>query len=98
MNIPGADMTTRHRTKLAMPQVVTINRLFYQQKYPDHFHSDASNEILHIIEGHMVLRLQSGKEYSAGKNDTLFIPHGVLHKDIFDIQGGLEVFHINFKW
>ena len=84
--------------RLVMPRVVRINRLFYTSVYSEKFHADADNELLHIIDGSMRLCLDSGEEFFAGKSDTLFIPHGVRHKDIFEISRGLEIFHLSFKW
>ena len=91
-------MPSTTSNRLAMPRVVQVLRLFYVQRYSEKFHADENNELLHIIDGSMKLVLEDGKEYSAGKQDTLFIPRGVRHKDIFDVKNGVEVFHLSFKW
>lgn len=86
------------KIRFSMPRVINSDRLFISRQYAQNLHADANNEVLHIIDGSMVLRLQSGEEYPAKKNDTLFIPHGIMHKDIFEVHSTLEMFHINFKW
>ena len=86
------------KNPVAMPKIFHLSRLYVPMKYSDNFHLDANNEVCHIINGSMVLRMESGKEYPAGKNDTLFIPSGVKHKDIFKVTKGLEIFTIKFKW
>ena len=83
---------------LPMPQIINIMRLFIPLRYSEEFHADADNELIHIINGSVKLCFESGEVYTAGKNETLFIPRGVRHKDIFEEKTGLEVFHINFKW
>lgn len=85
-------------THLPLPQVMNSKRLFYSKYFSEVYHKDAGNEIIHIIDGTMRLKFQSGKEYVAGRHDTLFIPYGVMHKDIFEINKGLEIFHMTFKW
>lgn len=91
-------MPSPKRHRLAMPQVIQVARLFYPQRYAEKFHADVNNELLHIIDGSMRLCLENKQEYYAGKHDTLFIPRGVRHKDIFETTDGVEVFHISFKW
>jgi AraC-like DNA-binding protein len=83
---------------LPMPQIINIMRLFIPLKYSEEFHADADNELIHIINGSVKLCFESGEVYTAGKNETLFIPRGVRHKDIFDVKNGVEVFHLSFQW
>lgn len=83
---------------LSIPQILTAQRLFYSHKFAEDFHCDENNEIIHIIEGKIRLKFQSGEEYIGGKNDTLFIPQKIYHLDIFESDQVLEAFHINFKW
>ena len=91
-------MPSTTSNRLAMPRVIQALRLFYVQRYSEKFHSDENNELLHIIDGSMKLVLENGKGYSAAKQDTLFIPRGVRHKDIFNVKSGVEVFHLSFQW
>lgn len=87
----------KHR-HLPMPQIVNMCRMFIPPHYSVKFHADADNELIHIIDGKLALFFESGKEFYAERNDTLFIPRGVRHKDVFEAKAGLEVIHINFKW
>ncbi len=91
-------MPSKIPKRLSMPRVIKILRLFYVQHYAEKFHANENYELLHIIDGSMKLVLENGEEYHAGKQDTLFIPSGVRHKDIFDVKSGVEVFHLSFKW
>ncbi|MFA6929007.1 MAG: AraC family transcriptional regulator [Lentisphaeria bacterium] len=81
-----------------MPRAVYLSRIFYSNEYARNFHADINNEVLHIIHGKIVLKLKSGLEYHATRHDTLFIPHGVCHRDVFEANHNLEIFHINFSW
>ena len=87
----------RH-TRISMPRIVSVTRLFVPQRYAEKFHADANEEVMHVISGRMVLRMKSGEEYPAGRNDTLLIPRGVQHKDLFNVGDDLEIFMLHFKW
>ena len=84
--------------QLTIPRVTYAQRLFYPHKFAENFHVDENNEIVHIIEGEIKLQFKTGEEYIGKKNDTLFIPHGIYHRDIFKLTQGLEAFHIVFNW
>lgn len=84
--------------KLEIPSIRYVSRIFMAPDYSRRFHFDKGNELLHIIEGAVTLKLESGEEYHAGKNESLFVPHHLPHKDIFNIKSGLEVLYINFEW
>ena len=84
--------------RLSIPTVTHAQRLFYPHKFAENFHVDSNNEIIHIIDGEIKLQFKSGEEYIGQKNDTLLIPHGVYHRDMFKINKGLEAFHIVFSW
>ena len=81
-----------------MPHLVSIYRLFVPRKYCDEVHEDADDEVMHVINGKVRVRLESGEEYTAVKNETLLIRRGVRHRDIFEEKAGLEVFIIHFRW
>ncbi len=91
-------MFSGNKLHLTLPKVLHFGRVFYSKTYAEEFHVDKNNELLHIIDGQVRLRFKSGEEYIGRKNDTLFIPSGVYHKDIFEMSKGLEVFHITFDW
>lgn len=91
-------MCLEAKTLMSMPKTVFLSRTFYSREYSRQFHADANNEVLHIIHGSVVLKFESGLEYHAARHDTLFIPHGVRHRDVFEANKDLEVFHINFSW
>lgn len=89
------EIKTKH---LTVPTVLHAMRVCYKPDFSNYFHQDQNNEVLYIIDGKVRLLFESGEEYVAGPNDTLFIPHGVRHRDIFEEYNGLEVYHMNFKW
>ena len=86
------------KNPVSMPKIFHLSRLYISPRYSERFHADVNNELCHVIDGSMVLRLESGEEYSAKKNETLFIPRGIRHRDIFNMTKGLEIFTIKFKW
>lgn len=83
---------------LPMPQIVNVSRLFVLPRYCMDFHEDASDELLHVISGQVRVHLENGDEYIANPHETLLIPRGMRHRDIFELTTGLEVFLIHFKW
>ena len=83
---------------LPMPQITNASRSVVQAKYNENFHADADDEIVHVISGKVCIRLENGEEYTAGQNETLLIPRGMRHRDIFELKTGLEVFLIHFRW
>lgn len=85
-------------THFSIPRVIYVNRLFYPHTEAENYHADVNNEVIHIVDGRVKLRFQSGQEYEGKKNDTFFIPHDTCHRDIFDSSQVLEAFHIIFSW
>ena len=83
---------------LSMPRIVNVSRLFVLPRYSMDFHEDASDELLHVISGQVRVHLENGDEYIANPRETLLIPRGIRHRDIFELTTGLEVFLIHFKW
>lgn len=86
------------KENFCMPSIRYISRFFVAPDYSRRFHSNPNNELYHIIDGSVTLQLESGREYHAGKNESLFVPHGLIHKDIFNVKSGLEILYINFEW
>jgi AraC-like DNA-binding protein len=60
-------------------------------------HVDKSCELLHVLSGTTELTL-GRKRYRAETGDTLFVPAGSPHRDIFNLREGLKVFMISFDW
>lgn len=46
----------------------------------------------------MVLTYQDGSKYPFEAGDTLIIPDGVIHRDVFDPDEELVAFFVHFKW
>lgn len=94
----GAEMPEPERFHLTMPVIKGVTRQFFPLKYSEKFHPAIYDELLYVISGSVRVRLKSGKEYTAEKNDLLLLPKGTIHKDIFKKEAGLEVFFIEFTW
>ncbi len=91
-------MPEPERFHLTMPVIKGVTRQFFPIKYSEKFHTAIYDELLYVIGGSVRVRLESGKEYTAEKNELLLIPQGTVHKDIFKGEAGLEVFFIEFSW
>ena len=62
------------------------------------FHKSNSHELLHVLNGKVVLTYQDGSKYEAEPGDVLFNKAGTEHKDVFAPDDELEVFFIQFQW
>lgn len=60
-------------------------------------HISKRHELLHVIEGR-VQQVVGKKSFHAGPNETILIPAGVPHRDVFDVNIGLKAFMVSFTW
>lgn len=60
-------------------------------------HTTRSAELLHIIAGHVDLRI-GRQRFFGGPGDTLLVPSSTAHRDEFDLDLGLQVFMVHFSW
>lgn len=91
-------MSTVKHDHLPMPEIHSVSRMLFTRRYSEEYHDATHDELIYVISGGVRVHFKNGKEYSAGKNELLFIPAGTNHKDIFEMKTGLEVFFIQFKW
>lgn len=84
-----------------LPQIRYMAGIMYQPQWAEFFHESGNHEFLHVLSGHIKLIFQDGKnqrEYFACRGESLIVPAGSLHKDVFDIKEELKVLYVNFSW
>lgn len=82
-----------------LPEVFSIGDLEFDSFWALRPHSSDGNELLHVISGTLELVWEeSGQRFTAEAGQTLFNPRGVLHRDEFDPDSGLQILIIQFKW
>ncbi len=80
-----------------LPVIRSVRSHVFEQFWAQETHVDESCELLHVLNGTMELAL-GRKRYHADQGDTLLVPAGLPHRDIFDLREGLKVFMISFDW
>lgn len=81
----------------SLPQVHSMGRLVFDPIWALRAHHSGGCELMHIIRGKVRVKL-GRKALEAGPGDTLMIPSQSLHRDLFDLSAGLEVFMVMFSW
>lgn len=82
---------------LAFPEVRAVRSLAYEPVYALADHTPEHCELIHVIAGRLRLFVQ-GRRFSAGPGDTLMAPRDVPHRDVFDLDQGLDILLIHFRW
>ncbi len=80
-----------------VPVIRSVRTHVFEPFWAQETHVDESCELLHVLNGTMELAL-GRKRYRAEQGDTLLVPAGSPHRDIFDLKAGLKVFMVSFDW
>jgi AraC-like DNA-binding protein len=80
-----------------LPEVHYMGTSLFDPYWAREEHANKRHEMLHIIEGR-VQQVIGKKSYGAGPDETLLIPTGVRHRDVFDVNLGLKAFMVCFTW
>jgi AraC-like DNA-binding protein len=80
------------------PEIVSMSEMIFESVWALKFHQGNSHEFLHVVNGHFDLTLEDNRKFYASAGDSLIIPAGTMHRDVFDLSEDLEIFIIHFKW
>jgi len=80
-----------------LPDVQSMATSMFDPYWGREFHVNKRFEILHIVDGQMNLDL-GDRSFSGTAGDTLLIPKGTRHRDVFDTSAGLKIFNVSFFW
>lgn len=82
-----------------LPEVVSIGDLDLDPVWALKAHAGSSHELLHVVSGRLELQWEeAGKSFVAEAGDSLLNPAGILHRDQFDLDSGLQILIIHFHW
>ena len=81
-----------------LPEIISMSDMIFETVWALQFHQGENHELLHVINGHFDLTLDDGQKFHASAGNTLIIPKGTLHKDVFDLNDDLEIFIIYFRF
>jgi AraC-like DNA-binding protein len=80
-----------------LPDISSMGRMIFDPIWQQSMHRSNHYELIHVIRGHLTVILPR-RETSVGPGETVLIPIKTLHRDDFDLAGGLEVFMVSFAW
>ena len=80
----------------ALPEITSMGVQIFDPIWRKE-HVDSRCELLYTRRGRVDLAL-GDKLHSASVGDTLVVPSGVPHRDIFDLDSDFEVFMVAFQW
>jgi AraC-like DNA-binding protein len=82
-----------------LPNILTIGDMEFDPCWALRAHSSNNIELLHVISGRLELVWEeSGECFTAEAGQTLLNPSGIMHRDNFDFDSGLQILIIHFSW
>ena len=87
----------RNAAAWTLPEVISLGTCIFDPVWAEKTHESSSCELLHVVQGQVALVLGEDT-FRAGPGDTLVVPDDTSHRDEFDLEEGLEVFMVHFRW
>lgn len=81
-----------------LPKIDDVRVIVFETIWARDFHRSRSHELLHVLDGSFELTFQDGRRYPALTGDTLIVPQGAAHKDIFEFEDDLKILIATFQW
>lgn len=81
-----------------LPTIISLSDMMFESCWALEFHQRNSHELLHVINGDFNLTLDDNSSFHVSSGETIIIPKGTLHKDVFNLNNDLEIFIVNFAW
>lgn len=81
----------------SLPVVRSAGMMQFDPVWAGKRHLSNGLEIMHITRGHVALEMTGGP-FEAGPGDTLLVPPATRHRDRFDPETSLEMFHCSVFW
>ncbi len=80
-----------------IPEVVTFEAITVGDPFRDNFHSTASHEMIHVLQGRARIKYQR-RSFVVGPKDTFVIPQGTRHCDGRFSDEAFRAFYLFFHW
>lgn len=81
----------------SLPVVRSAGMMQFDPVWASKRHLSGGMEIMHITRGQIALEMTGGP-FEAGPGDTLLVPPSTRHRDYFDPEHPLEMFHCSVVW
>jgi AraC-like DNA-binding protein len=81
----------------SIPEVVTFEAITVGNPFRDNFHSTASHEMIHVLQGRARIKYQR-RSFVVGPKDTFVIPRGKQHCDGRFDDEAFRAFYLFFHW
>lgn len=80
-----------------VPHIKSIGKSIFDPVWAAKFHHGNDTEILHILKGQMTFETE---EYciECKPDDTVYVPAGVLHRDVFPPGSHFETYVVHLDW
>jgi AraC-like DNA-binding protein len=93
------EQQTPFETRLGetLPEILGMGPMLFDPVWAERQHWPSHCEILHLIEGEMVLEI-GPERYRARARETLLVPPGLSHRDRFEIESPPNIFFCSYRW
>lgn len=81
-----------------LPTIISMSDMIFESYWALEFHQGYKHELLHVINGDFNLTLDNNRSFHVSAGETIIIPKGTLHKDLFNLNEDLEIFIVQFTW
>ena len=84
-------------TPISCPDVISIGRSTFDPIWSESQHADSRSELIHVLKGRIEIET---KDYTlkGSEGDTIYVPTGLPHRDIFSTDSNFEVYLVQFEW
>jgi AraC-like DNA-binding protein len=81
-----------------LPDIVTMGDRIFEPHWATTPHASGHCELLFVIEGRVRTVLGRGRGFVTEPGGIVLIPRDARHRDVFDLDRGLRVFLVFFRW
>lgn len=74
-----------------------MGRMIFDPVWAEKKHRTWCCELIYVVRGEVIIETGRRRQLTA-TGDMVLIPAGCLHRDVFDLSKGLEVFMVFFAW
>ncbi len=82
----------------ALPEIRAIGERLFEPQWALTRHLSACCELLLVQEGSMRTVLEGRRSFVTEAGGMALLPSGTRHRDVFDLDRGLNVFMVAFRW
>lgn len=82
-----------------LPDIFYVSTLVPDPVWGKVAHQDKQHELIHVMRGNIEIVFENeGRSFSGGRGDSIIIPAGTLHRDVFDFDAEVKLLMIQFNW